>query len=81
MKNKKKTEEEEKAKLAELESIEINSDKKLSKVMERLDAIEEVVKEIIHEKKKSTNSSSPSKPAEQIPGTEKQPISESSSNK
>lgn len=36
--------------------------------MERLDAIEEVVKVIVHEKNQSPKSSSPSKPAEQIPG-------------
>jgi hypothetical protein len=68
VKNKKKTEEEQKAKQTELESIEKESDRKLSKVMERLDAIEEAVKEIVHEKHKSTNSSPPSKPVGQIPG-------------
>ncbi|KAJ4791990.1 stress response NST1-like protein [Rhynchospora pubera] len=81
VKNKNKAEDEQKAKHAELESLEKDSDKKLSKVMERLDAIEEAVKEIVHEKSKSANSSSPSKPAEQNAGPKKNSKSETGTKK
>ncbi|XP_072969822.1 uncharacterized protein [Typha angustifolia] len=50
---KKQAEEEEKAKQAELESVEEDSDVKLSKVIVRLDALEEVIKDIVDEKKKT----------------------------
>ncbi|OAY80959.1 hypothetical protein ACMD2_15993 [Ananas comosus] len=55
---KKKAEEEEKAKQAELESLEEDKDLKLSKVIDRLDKLEEVVKEIADEKKKTPTSDS-----------------------
>lgn len=55
---KKKAEEEEKAKQAELESLEEDNDLKLSKVIDRLDKLEEVVKEIADEKKKTPPSDS-----------------------
>lgn len=53
---KKQAEEEEKAKEAEISSVEEESDAELSRVKVRLDALEEAVKEIVDEKKKTPHS-------------------------
>ncbi|KAJ3693434.1 hypothetical protein LUZ60_008914 [Juncus effusus] len=60
-KKKEKEREEEKMKKAELESVEKQSEEKISVVINRLDSLEEKVKELVSEKKKNPDSDASSK--------------------